>query len=85
MRKYLKEDKEFKKDFMCGSLKSLQEIRCREDCSKEVAEAINNLQYINRWLNIIVFPVGHGLFGYRQFFCKFHLIHAVRKTKFFNL
>lgn len=42
-RKYLKEDKEFKKEFLGDGLKYLQVIKCDKDCPKEVSDAIDKV------------------------------------------
>ena len=42
-RKYLKEDKEFKKEFLGDGLKHLQVIKCEKDCPKEVSDAIDKV------------------------------------------
>jgi hypothetical protein len=42
-RKYLKEDREFKKEFVGDGLKYLQVIKCDKDCPKEVSEAIDKV------------------------------------------
>ena len=42
-RKYLKEDREFKKEFVGDGLKYLQIKKCEKDCSKEVSEAIDKV------------------------------------------
>ena len=42
-RKYLKEDKEFKKEFVGDGLKQLQIIKCDKDCPKEVSDAIDKV------------------------------------------
>ena len=42
-RKYLKDDNEFKRDFICEGLRYLQEIKCKKDCPKEVSDAIDKI------------------------------------------
>lgn len=43
IRKHLKEDKEFNKEFISGSLKTLQEILCDDNCPEEVQTAIKKI------------------------------------------
>jgi HEAT repeat protein len=42
-RKYLKDDKDFKRDFVSGGLKYLQELKCDKNCTKEVSDAIDRI------------------------------------------
>ena len=42
-RKYLKDDKDFKRDFVSEGLKYLQIKKCEKDCPKEVSDAIDRV------------------------------------------
>ena len=42
-RKYLKDDKDFKRDFVSGGLKYLQQLKCSPQCTPEVSQAIDKI------------------------------------------